>query len=114
MTPDWCLIQYMARLEGLMDEQHTGGAVWTCTAACRAQQGQLGQLEGTEPQEQALHKRMELTGRMTELVLSPGALAAAITRFKANTYVFLITSIMQAKDMTAACLHLNIVEPCLH
>lgn len=57
---------------------------------------------------------MELTGRMTELVLSPGALAAAITRFKANTYVFLITSIMQAKDMTAACLHLNIVEPCPH
>lgn len=114
MTPDWCLIQHMARLEGLMDEQHTGGAVWTCTVVCRAQQGQLGQLEGAEPQEQALHKHMELTGRMAELVLSPGGLAAAITRFKANTCIFLITSIMQAKDVTAAYLLLNIAEPCPH
>lgn len=32
-----------------------------------------------------MHKHMEIAGRMTELVLSPGALAAAITRFKANT-----------------------------
>lgn len=57
---------------------------------------------------------MELTDRVTELVLSPGALATAITRLKANTCIFLITSIMRAKNVTAAYLHLNLVESCPH
>lgn len=111
MTPDWCLTQYMAQLEGL---RISSTLEELCGHALLPAEHSKDSCEGAEPQEQALHKPMELTGRMTELVLSPGALDTAITRFKANTCIFLITSIMQAKEVTAACLHLNLVESCPH
>ena len=41
MTPDCCLMQYRAQFEGLIDQDCAEVTVWTCTAACRAQQGQL-------------------------------------------------------------------------
>lgn len=51
-------------------------------------------------------------GRMPELVLSPGALAAVITRFKASTCLLLITSTGKGRDCSLSASEL--IEPCPH
>lgn len=61
-----------------------------------------------------MHKHMELAGRMTELVLSPGALAAAITRFKANTcFPHYFHNAPKRRDCSLLALELSRVLPLL-
>lgn len=50
-------------------------------------------------------------GRMPELVLSPGALAAVITRFKASICLLLITSTGKGRDCSLSASELSRALP---